>query len=333
MKRRQFWSANEDKLLKELMTSGHKFKTWREVSETLKTQKVFRSAVQVKMRWRYILDPEIDNSKLSPENNAKLFKLFIELGSSWKVIGNRLGNRTDHFVKNHFYSQMKIFLRKINCLAGVHRPQREVNGLKSAILTEVFRLAEEISFPGFESFFHFFIETGKMGKAKGKEISQELKNSIGVLLDRIIDENGGYLKKDCRKIVVKKIRKKNPGKDFQINAFSKKGKDESSKIEGLSVIEEKGRNSGNVSPKPGRTGENFCSELDSEDIKEEEKIEEEVIIVEEEIEQNFGKVNIDYIDGFVEDKENMDRNKELSNFFVVNDEYLMDIRDEFSLNK
>lgn len=65
-------------------------------------------------RWLNKLNPAIDRSRFSPQEDDKIVELYRKIGPKWKEISNELAGRTENMVKNRFYSSIKKNLL-INC--------------------------------------------------------------------------------------------------------------------------------------------------------------------------------------------------------------------------
>lgn len=65
-----------------------------------------RSSKQCRVRWKNSLDPAINKSKWTPEEDFIIFKIFNQLGSSWSIIKNYLPGRTENSIKNRFHCKL-----------------------------------------------------------------------------------------------------------------------------------------------------------------------------------------------------------------------------------
>jgi len=92
------WSASEDEVLKEAVAElGTE---WKEVSKRV----YGRSAKQCRDRFKLKLDPSINHSPFSPEEEKQLLDLHQKLGRQWTKIAKLMPGRTENSVKSKFAS-------------------------------------------------------------------------------------------------------------------------------------------------------------------------------------------------------------------------------------
>ena len=109
IKKRILWSEDEDKNLKQLI---NKYGTsdWSLIS--IKMGKS-RSGKQCRERWYNHLNPCMNKDNWTEEEENILFSKHIQLGNKWAEIASFLPGRTLNDIKNHFYSKLRKFIRKI----------------------------------------------------------------------------------------------------------------------------------------------------------------------------------------------------------------------------
>lgn len=94
-------------------------------------------------RWHNHLNPKINKSPWSEEEEKILFRTHQEHGNRWKKIADELPGRTDNDIKNKFYSTMRKKLRKINKLLGKKNSTSEVKEIKPKVLSNILSLEQE----------------------------------------------------------------------------------------------------------------------------------------------------------------------------------------------
>lgn len=97
------FTKEEDVRLTRLMIENPKY-NWEEVAEIMKT----KSARQLKDRWQNYLDPSLDRSPFSEEEDAIILELYPQIGKRWKLMASHLPNRSPVDVRNRCY----LLLRK-----------------------------------------------------------------------------------------------------------------------------------------------------------------------------------------------------------------------------
>ncbi|GIJ86501.1 hypothetical protein Asppvi_005390 [Aspergillus pseudoviridinutans] len=102
-----YWTEEEDKLLtRAVQTHGE---TWTAVAEVVKT----RSADQCAKRWKQCLDPQLDRSEWTEDDNRRLVEIAAVKGRRWKEI------QTEYFPsrsRNTIKNQYTILTRRENKL-------------------------------------------------------------------------------------------------------------------------------------------------------------------------------------------------------------------------
>jgi hypothetical protein len=95
------WSKEEDKLLLELVNKNGK--NWESISKHFEGKTV----KQLKERFTNKLDPGINRSRFTAEEDDLIISLFVKLGPKWGEITQNFPGRPDNMVKNRFYSYIR----------------------------------------------------------------------------------------------------------------------------------------------------------------------------------------------------------------------------------
>ncbi|KAG7392110.1 hypothetical protein PHYPSEUDO_002334 [Phytophthora pseudosyringae] len=87
------WSVEEDAMLMEMMLKG--YDNWRQVSNHIPG----RTAKQCRERWRNRLDPSINKSPFTEEEDEAIQQAYDKYGNRWTQIAELLPGRTEDAVK------------------------------------------------------------------------------------------------------------------------------------------------------------------------------------------------------------------------------------------
>ena len=113
-KKRRPWTVKEDAAIKGLVGENG-IKQWTLIAESL--CKLFnitgRTGKQCRERWHNHLNAGITKQPWSLQEEYTLFDMHERVGNKWAEIAKDIPGRTDNSIKNHFYSTIRKFYRKL----------------------------------------------------------------------------------------------------------------------------------------------------------------------------------------------------------------------------
>ncbi|KAG0268239.1 Transcription factor myb3r-5, partial [Linnemannia exigua] len=103
------WTPEEDRQLRNLVKELGAEK-WVLIASRLGS----RTGKQCRERWHNHLDPSIDKSPFTAEEDELIFKLFEQFGSKWAEMSKLMPGRPDNAIKNHFNTSMQRKRRRLS---------------------------------------------------------------------------------------------------------------------------------------------------------------------------------------------------------------------------
>ena len=155
-----------------------------------------------------MVNPSVNNGKFTDEEELELLNLFAKHGNKWKLIGEKLNGRTDNFIKNRYYSQVKVFLRRLNKISGRQRTVKAMASLRPSTLTKIFSIAEKLSFPADLNFKEFFQRILSLNNHNDISLSEELIAHSNNFIEEIFLLNDKLTRNKLRRAKnIKEIKK------------------------------------------------------------------------------------------------------------------------------
>ena len=109
IKKRMPWSEDEDKIMKQLVNK-YGTSNWTLIASKMGKS---RNGKQCRERWYNHLNPTLKKNNWTLDEENILFSKHMQLGNKWADIASFLPGRTLNDIKNHFYSKLRKFIRKI----------------------------------------------------------------------------------------------------------------------------------------------------------------------------------------------------------------------------
>ncbi|KAJ6241874.1 hypothetical protein M0813_23016 [Anaeramoeba flamelloides] len=103
------WSNVEDQILTKIVTKvGKENIVWTKIAKLVPG----RNSKQCRERWRNQLDPTIDRSPITGEEEEFLISKIAEIGNKWCKLATFFKGRPDNMLKNHWYSVLSLRLQR-----------------------------------------------------------------------------------------------------------------------------------------------------------------------------------------------------------------------------
>ncbi|KAM3137666.1 hypothetical protein pb186bvf_010280 [Paramecium bursaria] len=135
---RKSWTLKEDSTLIEILKNSPN-QSWNLIAEELDQrlghESHKRGSAACRERYNNILNPELNKSKWTLEEEDRLFALHKEYGNSWCKIASFLPGRSDLICKNYFYATLRKVLRRLTKAVGKDQISDSLNLVKPCVLT------------------------------------------------------------------------------------------------------------------------------------------------------------------------------------------------------
>ena len=119
------WTPEEDKILIDLINLSKEYFNWSLISTYLPR----RTSKQCRERWLLQLDPNINKSSYTDEENYLIFLLQKKHKNKWSLICKNLDNRTDNSIKNQWNTKIKRKLSFFN-----KKYKKDIENINNSIL-------------------------------------------------------------------------------------------------------------------------------------------------------------------------------------------------------
>jgi hypothetical protein len=137
--KRRPWTSREDDAIR-LLVKENGVKQWTLIAESLskKFNILGRTGKQCRERWHNHLNNGIVKQPWSQEEEFTLFTTQKLIGNKWAEISKEIPGRTDNSIKNHFYSTVRKYYRKIYGKEGTQEDLRtQLSDITEAVLNSL----------------------------------------------------------------------------------------------------------------------------------------------------------------------------------------------------
>ncbi|KAE8259254.1 hypothetical protein A4X13_0g1151 [Tilletia indica] len=112
------WSKQEDKQLIRLVDQ-YGPERWVTIADKLGT----RTGKQCRERWHNHVDPTINKTSFTPEEDAIIMSMYDKIGSKWAEMSKVLKGRPDNAIKNHYNTTLVRRRKLMEAVGKVNRAQ------------------------------------------------------------------------------------------------------------------------------------------------------------------------------------------------------------------
>ncbi|KAG9321745.1 hypothetical protein KVV02_006745 [Mortierella alpina] len=103
------WTEEEDRKLSELVDEYGPEK-WVFIASKIGS----RTGKQCRERWHNHLDPQINKTPFTPEEDMRILELYNQMGSKWAEMAKHMPGRPDNAIKNHFNTTIQRKKRRMS---------------------------------------------------------------------------------------------------------------------------------------------------------------------------------------------------------------------------
>lgn len=146
MSKRIKWTPEEDDTLRYFIQDSRAEKPdWERIANRLLSKGIKKQPKQIRERWTQHLHPGVTRGCLTRAERVRLFELQSVLGCHWKQISEHFPGKTDNFVKNVFFAQIRKSLRKAKKLSNFFSNGNSRKMYRPSILSTF--LTDEVPIP------------------------------------------------------------------------------------------------------------------------------------------------------------------------------------------
>ncbi|CAK81016.1 unnamed protein product (macronuclear) [Paramecium tetraurelia] len=198
---RQSWTYQEDKLLLELIKLNG-CASWNriaiELQSKMKNPTKIRSPAACRERYQNILNPNLNKSIWTEEEEQKLFNLQQQFGNSWARIASQMTGRSDLLCKNYFYATLRKVLRRLSKAVGLDQSSDLLKQIKPSVLGVIycnedslksFNIDEEMK----NDFKKMIKQYRHTEKSELRMLPEEEINHIKTMLNKLFAINNNYI--------------------------------------------------------------------------------------------------------------------------------------------